>query len=128
MAKLKTAELLGAALDWAVCEADRNIPTVVDGTVRMTPWHQTVYAPSTNSAQGEPLMELAQISVVRCRDLYFPKGNEKGDYYEPYWRATAGVAKQYGPTPLIAAMRCFVALKLGNEVDVPEELIRASTS
>jgi hypothetical protein len=29
----------------------------------------------------------------------------------------------YGPTPLIAAMRCYVASKLGDEVDVPEELM-----
>lgn len=28
-----------------------------------------------------------------------------------------------GPTPLIAAMRCRVASKLGDEVDVPEELL-----
>ncbi len=27
-----------------------------------------------------------------------------------------------GPTPLIAAMRCYVASKLGDEVDIPEEL------
>jgi len=30
--------------------------------------------------------------------------------------------EQDGPTPLIAAMRCYVASKLGEEVDVPEEL------
>ncbi len=28
-----------------------------------------------------------------------------------------------GPTPLIAAMRCYVASKLGDEVDIPEELL-----
>ncbi len=28
-----------------------------------------------------------------------------------------------GPTTLIAAMRCFVASQLGNEVDIPEELL-----
>ena len=28
-----------------------------------------------------------------------------------------------GPTPLIAAMRCYVTSKLGNEVEIPEELI-----
>jgi hypothetical protein len=28
----------------------------------------------------------------------------------------------YGPTPLIAAMRCYVASKLGDEVELPEEL------
>ena len=27
-----------------------------------------------------------------------------------------------GPTPLIAAMRCYVAYKLGDEIEVPEEL------
>ena len=29
----------------------------------------------------------------------------------------------HGPTPLIAAMRCYVASKLGDEVEVPEELL-----
>jgi hypothetical protein len=29
-----------------------------------------------------------------------------------------------GPTPLIAAMRCYVASKLGDEVEVPDELIK----
>jgi hypothetical protein len=28
-----------------------------------------------------------------------------------------------GRTPLIAAMRCYVASKLGDEVEIPEELI-----
>ena len=31
-------------------------------------------------------------------------------------------AYQTGETPLIAAMRCYVASKLGNEVEIPEEL------
>jgi hypothetical protein len=30
---------------------------------------------------------------------------------------------EYGPTPLIAAMRCYVAAKLGHEVEIPEGLI-----
>jgi hypothetical protein len=28
----------------------------------------------------------------------------------------------FGPTPLIAAMRCYVISKLGDEVEVPDEL------
>jgi len=32
--------------------------------------------------------------------------------------------EQRGPAPLIAAMRCYVASKLGNEIDIPEELIK----
>lgn len=31
---------------------------------------------------------------------------------------------QYGSTPLIAAMRCIVASTLGNEVEIPEDLIK----
>jgi hypothetical protein len=29
----------------------------------------------------------------------------------------------FGPTPLIAAMRCYVASKLGDEIEIPEELL-----
>jgi hypothetical protein len=37
--------------------------------------------------------------------------------------------KSYGPTPLVAAMRCYVASQLGDEVDVPDELVdKLSTS
>ena len=28
-----------------------------------------------------------------------------------------------GPTPLIAAMRCYVRAKLGDEINIPEELL-----
>jgi hypothetical protein len=31
--------------------------------------------------------------------------------------------KGYGHTPLIAAMRCYVASKLGDEVEIPQELL-----
>ena len=41
------------------------------------------------------------------------------------WRACNydETIKAYGTTPLVAAMRCYVASKLGDEVDVPVELI-----
>jgi hypothetical protein len=32
------------------------------------------------------------------------------------------VWEEDGPTQLVSAMRCYVGSKLGNEVDVPEEL------
>jgi hypothetical protein len=32
------------------------------------------------------------------------------------------VGKYRGPTPLIAAMRCYVASVLGDEVEVPDSL------
>ena len=67
------------------------------------------YTPSTNWAQGGPIIEREGIATLPC-----PRG----------WAARVGFGGEYieGPTPLIAAMRCFVASKLGDEVDVPEEL------
>ena len=131
--KIKTRDLIGPALDWAVakCEgipltfAGRKWPTDGANTVEYAPWaiHPVVngagpyvgslchrgFSPSTDGAQGGPIIEREKIGV----------------HYEPMkteWTAMNGWA--YGPTPLIAAMRCFVASKLGEEVDVPEELIK----
>jgi hypothetical protein len=73
------------------------------------------YRPSTDWTQGGPIIERERIFVRpktvggwRCW-IYDGKG--EGIKFD-----------QHGPTPLIAAMRCYVASKLGDEVDVPEEL------
>ena len=43
-----------------------------------------------------------------------------------FWIATrsehGAISEESGPTPLVAAMRCYVASELGDEVDVPEVL------
>jgi hypothetical protein len=74
---------------------------------------------STDWAQGGPIIEREGIEIRKGNPLYFPTGNDNGDHYESLWLA----GKQHGPTPLIAAMRCFVASKLGDEVDVLKELV-----
>lgn len=38
-------------------------------------------------------------SVVRGNDLYFPQGNEHGDYYEPLFIARQDEQKAHGRTP-----------------------------
>jgi hypothetical protein len=47
--------------------------------------------------------------------------------YRGAWRAARHVGSAptygYGPTPLIAAMRCYVASKLGDDIEIPEGLI-----
>lgn len=131
--KIKTSELTGAALDWAVatCEGEDYSPvTTYSGIGAEFP--PTNY--STDWAQGGPIIERESIGVTKGNPLYFPKGNEKGDYYEDLWIARKtqehlppgmrGVYEKWGTTPLIAAMRCYVASKLGDEVDVPDEILR----
>jgi hypothetical protein len=41
----------------------------------------------------------------------------------PYDSAFSEEAYQEGDTPLVAAMRCYVASKLGDEVEIPEQIM-----
>ena len=121
---MKTSELTGAQLDWAVAKCEDGVNIDASGL----PWlpdespnehgEAVWFKPSTDWAQGGPIIEREEIEIRKGNPLYFPKGNELGEYYEPLWLA----GKQHGQTPLIAAMRCYVASKLGDEVEIPEEL------
>ena len=103
---MKTSELTGAALDWAVAKAWQ--PVYSDTHLLE---HAKDFHPSTNWAQGGPIIEREGLSVVCMSSQHWGAHPSRGD--APF---------MYGETPLIAAMRCFVASCLGDEVDVPEEL------
>jgi len=113
---MKTAELSGAALDWAVakCELDDKLSIYFDESTGEPLCHDDwpdnqIFQPSTDWAHGGPIIERERIEL-------------RGDGNEG-WIADDNLnPSQWGPTPLIAAMRCFVASCLGDEVDVPEEL------
>ena len=124
--KIKTAELTGPTLDWAVakCEGERYGPPTFrvhqnskGATVYLNAGMQQggiPYRPSTDWAQGGRLIEREEIAVWPDQDT----GN---------WFASANEGRGVdfsGPTPLIAAMRCLIASKLGDEIDVPEELLK----
>lgn len=99
--KVKTENLSGAALDWAVgkCEVGKEAIVEIDDP----------HFYSTDWAQGGPIIEREQIT------LWINVGE---------WVASAGFKHFRGPTPLIAAMRCYVDGKLGDfadEVEVPDE-------
>ncbi len=101
--KIKTSELTGAALDWAVAKCEGNEISIPKGYL----WIPTeCYA--TYWQQGGPIIEREGIA------LYLYGGSE--------WNAHVGGRESVGPTPLIAAMRCYVAAKWNHEVEIPEEL------
>ena len=111
---MKTSELTGAALDWAVakCGGGGNFPASFKQA------HENGMSNySTNWAQGGPIIEREKINYawLTKQDL----GMEPEHYCVAH---SDGSYARYGPTPLIAAMRCYVASKLGDEVNVPEEL------
>jgi hypothetical protein len=95
---MKTSELSGVQLDWAVFEAEYGKPYEFTNA----------YKPSEDWAQGGPIIEREKIAL-------FLNGNDE-------WAATDGIKNAVGDTPLIAAMRCYVASKLGQEVEIPEKL------
>ena len=105
---MKTSELTGAALDWAVARCEGG----VGENQLIGAW----YAPSTDWAQGGPIIEREGIGLDQYAD--YPQWQA----FTPAPEQPSGQAVCSGPTPLIAAMRCYVASKLGADINIPEEL------
>jgi Protein of unknown function (DUF2591) len=145
--KVKVSEATGSVLDWMVAKCE-DMHTGITGfwSNAVLELDENPFKYSTNWALGGPIIEREGISVLRCEDRY---GVDKKGFITskriPVWGAVTGQNDfdtvygsqgdnwgeaiildpeylAYGPTPLIAAMRCYVASKLGDEVEVPDEL------
>lgn len=109
------------AIDWAVAKREGlAVEYLNDGITRcLLQKPSGRYAPSTDWAQGGPIIEREAISIAKV-------GRSLGDAIAPHpecWCAHIdGAYATYGQTPLIAAMRCYVASKLGDEVEILDEL------
>lgn len=120
--KIPVSKLEGVALDWAVAKCEcAEVEYINDGItkclLRVAPFTGR-YAPSTDWSQGGPLIEREECWPSR----YYGAAESRGKVYQAS-AYNGSHAYAQGPTPLIAAMRCYVASKLGNEVEVPEELL-----
>ena len=123
---MKTSELTGAALDWAVakCEGGTDfwydtIATYwikLDGKDRALSkgWAQS-FTPSTDWAQGGPIIEREKIRLDTTWNQEDGHWSARIDSVGGWW---------LGDTPLIAAMRCYVVSKLGDTVEIPQGLIK----
>ena len=122
--KLKTSELQGAALHWAVakCEgwvAGTNDADLVSFVLESSP-DEMHFWPSTDWAQGGPIIEQERIG--------FKYTGAAMEFVAWVNGELSTVHDHYGPTPLVAAMRCYVASKMGDEVEVPDELLQGETA
>lgn len=109
---MKVSELTDAALDWAVakCEGhDMEYFQVLDA-----------YLPSTDWAEGGPIIERERIRLDCPWDDQWDATHPDGRHQAKKDGWTGWIS---GPTPLIAAMRCYVASKLGDDIEIPEELL-----
>lgn len=124
MKTIKVSEAQDRVLDWLVAKCEGLNPNTAYGKpveYGLFPgWREgdgfgyPIKAYGLNWGYGGPIIEREFITIDAFVDS--PKWCAEcntGDYHN----------RQYGPTPLIAAMRCYVASKLGDEVEVPEELL-----
>jgi hypothetical protein len=111
---IKTSDLTGNALNWAVAKCESLDCYIEDGVVHLkgqpfdTDWRY--WLPSTDWAQGGSIIERNLITIFRHDEEWFAHSqlSTPEDFH--------------GDTPLIAAMRCYVASILGDTVNIPEEL------
>ena len=120
--KIKVSELTDAALDWAVarCQYPKSAMSCTHVWILVNPFSgeddSLIEKYSTDWSQGGPIIDRELIAPeplmdTNCSLVKWSCRNWKGNG-----------ADFFGPTFLIAAMRCYVASKLGNEVEIPEEL------
>ena len=114
--KTKTSDLTGPALDWAVARALGLRPSmfIVQQTGDLAREHRY----SRDWSQGGPIIEREGISIIPFDDTRW-----EARCAVAVQRTPARFVERRGPTPLIAAIRCYVASHLGDEVDIPEELL-----
>ena len=118
--QMKTCELTGSALDWAVAKAEAQEPvgSFLDGVVAHPDYNK--FYPSTDWAQGGPIIEREHI------EWQWLPYTDKAHQYGARKPSLGGLNRTFcmdGPNVLVAAMRCYVASKLGDTVDIPEELL-----
>ena len=126
MAKVKTGELIGPALDWAVAYAQGRTPTLNMNSHGMV-WHgwwlatggeyERMPSYSTDWAQGGTIIDSMVREGLRLT------GYKSLPTDPTSCQAQIGNIVTGGPTPLIAAMRCFCCSNLGDTVEVPDELL-----
>ena len=119
--EIKVQDLTGLALDWAVTTIDDSDAcqygvadwrehrkhTAVKGEYAHR-YHQ-------NWAKAGPIIEQQEISIRPSHRI--------DGWTASMWTHEGATVFEDGPTPLIAAMRCYVASQLGDEVQIPDELI-----
>lgn len=108
MKTIRVSEATNTQLDWLVAKA-----LGAEGAMLKHLFHyRPDFHPTTNPAQMWPTIDRERISIR------FWDNTQDVHAYMP----NSDAAWSEGPTALIAAARCFVASKLGDVVEVPEEL------
>lgn len=126
---VKTRELTGAALDWAVAKCEGWKTTKVNGVLMLRHYHpDAAHTPhcyiedfgySSKWAQGGPILSRERISRTIDHSglwvAYWTSGYVEGDEGLLYMHCDS--------SELVAGLRCYVEKQYGKEVEVPDELL-----
>jgi|APGre2960657373_1045057.scaffolds.fasta_scaffold79081_4 hypothetical protein len=120
---MKTAELNGLALDYAVTliENPDALKYGVDDWRQRRKYEtkngEFLFRWASSWAQGGLIIEREWLDIT-------PWPNESDEKLQWQCKQHDSIdCVAFGPTPLIAAMRCYVASKRGDEIDIPTELM-----
>jgi hypothetical protein len=121
--KVKTGEAEGEVLNYLVAKAEGMLEVIHD-TKSKELWYYDKetgrdkhFWPSTDWALAGPIIEREGVCM-----MFSPK-DARGAWYCVMGknRFLSPDFEGSGPTALVAAMRCFVTSKLGNEVEISNE-------
>lgn len=125
--RVQTSELAGEELDWMVTRAEGakvvndygrmklqfpNAAALIDIS-KLSPFITTKNY-STNWKYGGPIIEDEGMTIGKVAGSKTEWGAEMCQSTD-----TKVSHLSFGPTPLVAAMRCLVASRFGDEVEVP---------
>lgn len=121
--QVKTSDLSGIALDWTVaCSKGYSKPALtISGNIQgFLNMHEDGYHNySVDWSQAGPIIEREGITLRVNASMM-----GHWDAFIDFGGSSCNIkARQKGSTVLVAAMRCYVASKLGDVVEVPEELV-----
>jgi hypothetical protein len=122
--KVKTKDLIGHQLDWAVAKCEGWPIPNINGFIALYR-DSNCYAYSKKWDLAGPIIEREGITIAMYSET-LKERVESGDW----WFAQPREAEAFdcsddvdAQTPLIAAMRCFVRQKFGEEMEVPDQLL-----
>ena len=118
--KIKVSKLTGAALDWAVAKCEGGYiadAEMIASFLRQR--KQGSYNYSTNWLEGGPILERRKITL----GAPLPNEDDRDWLAIPEGESFMSGKRELGLTPLVAAMRCYVAYEIGDEIERPDELL-----
>lgn len=121
--KIKTNELTGNPLDWAVSSIEEPGLSRRLNTWKYK-WNKGLLRYSVDWGLAGPIIDREGISIVQEAGYDWWQAAIEVQLGSMFGTDLCGSHRQEGPTALTAAMRCFVASRLGEEVEVPEELMK----